>query len=64
MTVNATLDAAYTLAWHQAQSLLTEIKDELDFLPPPFEGVTWAQLAFISRIVKMLEKTYSNPDDE
>ena len=62
--IDAARNTAYTAAWHEAQSLLNEIKDELDYLPPPFDGVTWAQLAFISRVVKMLHQTMNNPDDD
>ena len=62
--VNASRNAAYTAAWDQAQSLLDAIKEDLDCKQPPFERITWAQLAYISRIVDMLRCTYFNPEDE
>ena len=62
--VNTARNAAYTAAWSQAQSLLDAIKEELDCEQPPFERITWAQLAYISRIVDMLRRTYFNLEDE
>lgn len=60
----AARDTAYTAAWEQAQSLLSSIKEELDYEPPPFDGITWAQLAHMSRMVDMLRRTYFPPEDE
>ena len=62
--INAAINTAYTAAWHQAQKLLVEIRDDLEYNEPPFDKITWAQLAYISRIVKMLHQTMNNPDDE
>jgi hypothetical protein len=62
--VNTARNAAYTAAWEQSQLLLEAIKDDLDYKQPPFEKITWAQLAYISRIVNLLRRTHTNPEDE
>jgi hypothetical protein len=57
-------NTAYTAAWEQSQYLLKALKDDLEYNEPPFENITWAQLAYISRVINLLRRAHTNPEDE